>query len=188
MIVKARASCSSTPRNMIKVSRCLMMFLGSSTACVRGDRLWRRGLIRAEIRHRHAGASRGSWSSPTGGIGLTVTSIIIGFLIGGILIDKNISHGYCCSTCPLSKRGEICRLKLRSARSSVISLRAGRCDQSDPGIPARDMRAAFSTHGNCWWDCTVARSLWRDKLGQISSVAVTPRCSGAPARRCNSSC
>ena len=118
--------------NMIKVGGCLMMFLGTHPL-----------LAYAVIGFGAAAYSPAKYGIVTellppeklvvanGWIeGLTVTSIIIGFLIGGILIDRNVSTWLLLFDMPVIETGVDLPAEAADC-SHRLYLRAGRCDQSD---------------------------------------------------------
>jgi LPLT family lysophospholipid transporter-like MFS transporter len=168
--------------NMIKVGGCLMMFLGSHPL-----------LAYAVIGFGAAAYSPAKYGIVTellppeklvvanGWIeGLTVTSIIVGFLIGGILIEKNVSSWLLLFDMPVIETGV--DLPAEAAISVIVFiyvLAAG------INLMIGDTGARYAKQHVHPWKLLVGfvhccKVLWRDKLGQIS-LAVTTLFWGAGA-------
>jgi MFS transporter, LPLT family, lysophospholipid transporter len=168
--------------NMIKVGGCLLMFLGSHPL-----------LAYAVIGFGAAAYSPAKYGIVTellppeklvvanGWIeGLTVTSIIFGFLIGGILIDRNVSSWLLLFDMPIINTGV--DLPAEAAISVIvwIYLLAAAIN-----LMIGDTGARYAKQHSNPWKLLVGfvhccKVLWRDKLGQIS-LAVTTLFWGAGA-------
>jgi MFS family permease len=168
--------------NMIKVGGCLLMFLGSHPL-----------LAYAVIGFGAAAYSPAKYGIVTellppeklvvanGWIeGLTVTSIIFGFLIGGILIDRNVSSWLLLFDMPVIDTGV--DLPAEAAISVIvwIYLLAAAIN-----LAIGDTGARYAKQHSNPWKLLVGfvhccKVLWRDKLGQIS-LAVTTLFWGAGA-------
>ena len=168
--------------NMIKVGGCLLMFLGSHPL-----------LAYAVIGFGAAAYSPAKYGIVTellppeklvvanGWIeGLTVTSIIFGFLIGGILIDRNVSSWLLLFDMPVIDTGV--DLPAEAAISVIvwIYLLAAAIN-----LMIGDTGARYAKQHSNPWKLLVGfvhccKVLWRDKLGQIS-LAVTTLFWGAGA-------
>ncbi len=168
--------------NMIKVGGCLMMFLG----------------VHPLIAYAVVGFGAAAYSPAKYGIvtellppeklvvangwieGLTVTSIIIGFLIGGMLIDKNVSAWLLARDLPFIDTGITLPAEAAIAVIVWIYVLAAAINLMIPDTGARYAKQHVHPlkllvgFAHC---CTV---LWRDKLGQIS-LAVTTLFWGAGA-------
>lgn len=168
--------------NMIKIGGCMMMFLGAhpllSYAVIGfGAAAYspaKYGIVTELLPPEKLVVANG-WIE-----GLTVTSIIIGFLIGGVLIDKNVSAWLLSLDLPvidigidLPAEAAIAVIVWIYVLAAVINLLIG------------DTGARYAKQHVHPWKlvvgfahcCTV---LWRDKLGQIS-LAVTTLFWGAGA-------
>ena len=112
--------------------------------------------------------------------GLTVTSIIVGFLIGGVLIDKNVASWLLAHDMPVIDTGV--DLPAEAAISVIVWIYVL---AALINLMIGDTGARYAKHHTHPWKlivgfvhcCTV---LWRDKLGQIS-LAVTTLFWGAGA-------
>ncbi|MBA2413805.1 MAG: lysophospholipid transporter LplT [Burkholderiaceae bacterium] len=168
--------------NLIKIGGCMMMFLGAhpllSYAVVGfGAAAYspaKYGIVTELLPPEKLVAANG-WIE-----GLTVSSIILGFLIGGVLIDKNVSAWLLAHDFPIFDTG--IDLPAEAAISVIVwlyVLAAG------INLLIADTGARYAKQHTHPWKllvgfvhcCTV---LWRDKLGQIS-LAVTTLFWGAGA-------
>ena len=168
--------------NMIKIAGCAMMFLGTHPL----------------VAYAVVGFGAAAYSPAKYGIitellppeklviangwieGLTVTSIIIGFLIGGVLIDRNVSTWLLSFDAPMIDTGIALPAEAAIAVVMWIYVGAATINLLIPDTGARYAKQ----HANPWkllvgfvHCCSV---LWRDKLGQIS-LAVTTLFWGAGA-------
>lgn len=168
--------------NMIKVGGCLLMFLGSHPL-----------LAYAVIGFGAAAYSPAKYGIVTellppeklvvanGWIeGLTVTSIIIGFLIGGILIDRNVSSWLLLFDMPVIETGV--DLPAEAAISVIVWIYVL---AAAINLLIGDTGARYAKQHSNPWKLLVGfvhccKVLWRDKLGQIS-LAVTTLFWGAGA-------
>jgi len=168
--------------NLIKIGGCLMMFLGAHPLLAYavvgfGAAAYspaKYGIVTELLPPEKLVVANG-WIE-----GLTVTSIIFGFLIGGILIDKNVSVWLLALEMPVIETG--IDLPAEAAISVIVWLYvlAAAINLSIPDTGARYAKQ----HSHPWkllvgfaHCCNV---LWRDKLGQIS-LAVTTLFWGAGA-------
>ncbi|MDQ3187473.1 MAG: lysophospholipid transporter LplT [Pseudomonadota bacterium] len=161
--------------NLIKIGGCMMMFLGAhpllSYAVVGfGAAAYspaKYGIVTELLPPEKLVAANG-WIE-----GLTVSSIIIGFLIGGVLIDKNVSVWLLAHDMPIFDTG--IDLPAEAAISVIVwlyVLAAG------INLMIADTGARYAKQHTHPWKllvgfvhcCTV---LWRDKLGQISLSVTT---------------
>jgi len=168
--------------NLIKIGGCMMMFLGAhpllSYAVVGfGAAAYspaKYGIVTELLPPEKLVAANG-WIE-----GLTVSSIILGFLIGGVLIDKNVSAWLLAHDFPIFDTG--IDLPAEAAIAVIVwlyVLAAG------INLLIADTGARYAKQHTHPWKllvgfvhcCTV---LWRDKLGQIS-LAVTTLFWGAGA-------
>ncbi len=168
--------------NTIKIGGCMMMFLGSHPL-----------LAYAVIGFGAAAYSPAKYGIVTellppeklvvanGWIeGLTVTSIILGFLIGGVLIDQNVSAWLLLFDMPLIDTGIELPAEAAISVIALIYVLAAAIN-----LMIADTGARYAKQHSHPWKllvgfvhcCTV---LWRDKLGQIS-LAVTTLFWGAGA-------
>jgi hypothetical protein len=131
-------------------------------------------LFAGQVRHPDRAAAALQLVKANGWIeGLTITSIILGVLLGGQLVGPAVAAHLLAWTCRLSTRG-----RGRHRRADVC-LRAG--GRLQPAHSAhRHPAGAHAPPGACWphagpaarlLDCN--RRLWRDKLGQISLSTTT---------------
>jgi len=168
--------------NLIKIGGCLMMFLGAhpllSYAIVGlGAAAYspaKYGIVTELLPPDKLVAANG-WIE-----GLTVTSIIFGFLIGGLLIEKNVSLWLLARDMPgletgidLPAEAAIAVIVWLYVIAAAINLRIG------------DTGARYAKQHVHPWKLMVgfvhcSTVLWRDKLGQIS-LAVTTLFWGAGA-------
>jgi LPLT family lysophospholipid transporter-like MFS transporter len=168
--------------NIIKVGGCLMMFLGAHPL-----------LAYAVIGFGAAAYSPAKYGIVTellppeklvianGWIeGLTVTSIIVGFLIGGILIDRNVSSWLLLLDMPVIDTGV--DLPAEAAISVIVWIYVL---AAAINLLIGDTGARYAKQHSNPWKLVVGfvhccKVLWRDKLGQIS-LAVTTLFWGAGA-------
>jgi len=168
--------------NMIKVGGCMMMFLGAHPLLAYavvgfGAAAYspaKYGIVTELLPPEKLVVANG-WIE-----GLTVTSIIVGFLIGGMLIDRNVSAWLLARDMPLIDTG--IDLPAESAIAVIVWIYV-LAAAINLLIPDTGVRYA-KQHAHPWkllvgfvHCCTV---LWRDKLGQIS-LAVTTLFWGAGA-------
>ena len=168
--------------NLIKIGGCMMMFLGAHPLLAYavvgfGAAAYspaKYGIVTELLPPEKLVAANG-WIE-----GLTVSSIILGFLIGGVLIDKNVSLWLLAHDFPIFDTG--IDLPAEAAISVIVWLYvlAAGINLLIPDTGARYAKQ----HTHPWkllvgfvHCCTV---LWRDKLGQIS-LAVTTLFWGAGA-------
>ncbi len=168
--------------NMIKIGGCIMMFIG----------------VHPLLAYAVIGFGAAAYSPAKYGIvtellppeklvvangwieGLTVTSIIIGFLIGGVLIDKNVAAWLLAHDVPVIDMG--IDLPAEAAISVIVWIYVL---AAAINLLIGDTGARYAKQHSHPWKlivgfvhcCTV---LWRDKLGQIS-LAVTTLFWGAGA-------
>ncbi|MGZ9075020.1 MAG: lysophospholipid transporter LplT [Burkholderiaceae bacterium] len=168
--------------NMIKVGGCMMMFLGSHPLLAYavvgfGAAAYspaKYGIVTELLPPEKLVVANG-WIE-----GLTVTSIIIGFLIGGLLIDRNVSAWLLARDMPLIETGIDLSAEAAIAVIVWIYVLAAAINLMIPDTGARYAKQPVHPWKllvgfvHC---CTV---LWRDKLGQIS-LAVTTLFWGAGA-------
>lgn len=112
--------------------------------------------------------------------GLTVTSIILGFLIGGVLIDKNVASWLLARDIPLIETG--IDLPAEAAISVIVWIYVL---AATINLFIADTGARYAKQHSHPWKLLVgfvhcSKVLWRDKLGQIS-LAVTTLFWGAGA-------
>ena len=168
--------------NTIKIGGCLMMFLGTHPL-----------LAYAVIGFGAAAYSPAKYGIVTellppeklvvanGWIeGLTVTSIIIGFLIGGVLIDKNVAAWLLDRDMPVIETG--IDLPAEAAISVIVWIYVL---AAAINLMIGDTGARYAKQHSHPWKLMVGfvhccKVLWRDKLGQIS-LAVTTLFWGAGA-------
>ena len=168
--------------NMIKVGGCMMMFLGAHPLLAYavvgfGAAAYspaKYGIVTELLPPEKLVVANG-WIE-----GLTVTSIIVGFLIGGMLIDKNVSAWLLARDMPIIDTGINLSAEAAIAVIVWIYVLAAAINLMIPDTGARYAKQ----HVHPWkllvgfvHCCTV---LWRDKLGQIS-LAVTTLFWGAGA-------
>jgi len=168
--------------NMIKVGGCMMMFLGAHPLLAYavvgfGAAAYspaKYGIVTELLPPEKLVVANG-WIE-----GLTVTSIIIGFLIGGMLIDKNVSAWLLARDLPFIDTGITLPAEAAIAVIVWIYVLAAAIN-----LMIGDTGARYAKQHVHPWKllvgfahcCTV---LWRDKLGQIS-LAVTTLFWGAGA-------
>jgi len=168
--------------NMIKIGGCMMMFLGAHPL-----------LAYAVVGFGAAAYSPAKYGIVTellppeklvlanGWIeGLTVTSIIIGFLIGGVLIDKNVAAWLLARDVPIIDMG--IDLPAEAAIAVIVWLYVV---AAAINLMIVDTGARYAKQHVHPWKLLVGfvhccNVLWRDKLGQIS-LAVTTLFWGAGA-------
>ena len=168
--------------NLIKIGGCMMMFLGAhpllSYAVVGfGAAAYspaKYGIVTELLPPEKLVAANG-WIE-----GLTVTSIIFGFLIGGILIDKNVSGWLLSREMPMIETG--IDLPAEAAISVIVWLYVL---AAAINLLIADTGARYAKQHSHPWKLMVGfvhccSVLWRDKLGQIS-LAVTTLFWGAGA-------
>lgn len=168
--------------NMIKVGGCMMMFLGAHPLLAYavvgfGAAAYspaKYGIVTELLPPEKLVVANG-WIE-----GLTVTSIIVGFLIGGTLIDQNVSAWLLARDMPFFETGIDLSAEAAIAVIVWIYVLAAAINLMIPDTGARYAKQ----HVHPWkllvgfvHCCTV---LWRDKLGQIS-LAVTTLFWGAGA-------
>ena len=168
--------------NMIKVGGCMMMFLGAHPLLAYavvgfGAAAYspaKYGIVTELLPPEKLVVANG-WIE-----GLTVTSIIVGFLIGGMLIDRNVSAWLLAHDVPFIDTGIDLSGEAAIAVIVWIYVLAAAINLMIPDTGARYAKQ----HVHPWkllvgfvHCCTV---LWRDKLGQIS-LAVTTLFWGAGA-------
>ncbi len=168
--------------NMIKVGGCMMMFLGAHPLLAYavvgfGAAAYspaKYGIVTELLPPEKLVVANG-WIE-----GLTVTSIIVGFLIGGTLIDQNVSAWLLARDMPFFDTGINLSAEAAIAVIVWIYVLAAAINLMIPDTGARYAKQ----HVHPWkllvgfvHCCTV---LWRDKLGQIS-LAVTTLFWGAGA-------
>jgi MFS family permease len=168
--------------NTIKIGGCIMMFLGAHPL-----------LAYAVIGFGAAAYSPAKYGIVTellppeklvvanGWIeGLTVTSIIVGFLIGGVLIDKNVASWLLTHDMPVIETGIDLPAEAAIAVIVWIYVLAAAINLMIGDTGARYAKQ----HANPWKLIVgfvhCCKVLWRDKLGQIS-LAVTTLFWGAGA-------
>jgi len=168
--------------NLIKIGGCLMMFLGAhpllSYAVVGfGAAAYspaKYGIVTELLPPEKLVAANG-WIE-----GLTVTSIIFGFLIGGILIDNNVSSWLLALDMPMIETG--INLPAEAAIAVIVWLYVL---AAAINLLIADTGARYAKQHSHPWKLMVGfvhccNVLWRDKLGQIS-LAVTTLFWGAGA-------
>ena len=168
--------------NMIKVGGCMMMFLGAHPLLAYavvgfGAAAYspaKYGIVTELLPPEKLVVANG-WIE-----GLTVTSIIVGFLIGGMLIDRNVAAWLLAHDVPFIDTGIDLSGEAAIAVIVWIYVLAAAINLMIPDTGARYAKQ----HVHPWkllvgfvHCCTV---LWRDKLGQIS-LAVTTLFWGAGA-------
>jgi len=168
--------------NMIKVGGCMMMFLGAHPLLAYavvgfGAAAYspaKYGIVTELLPPEKLVVANG-WIE-----GLTVTSIIIGFLIGGVLIDHRVAAWLLSQDIPVIDMGIDLPAEAAIAVIVWIYVLAAAINLMIPDTGARYAKQ----HVHPWkllvgfaHCCTV---LWRDKLGQIS-LAVTTLFWGAGA-------
>jgi len=168
--------------NMIKIGGCMMMFLGAHPLLAYavvgfGAAAYspaKYGIVTELLPPEKLVVANG-WIE-----GLTVTSIIIGFLIGGVLIDKNVAAWLLARDVPIIDMG--IDLPAEAAIAVIVWLYVV---AATINLMIVDTGARYAKQHVHPWKllvgfvhcCTV---LWRDKLGQIS-LAVTTLFWGAGA-------
>jgi len=168
--------------NMIKIGGCMMMFLGAHPLLAYavvgfGAAAYspaKYGIVTELLPPEKLVVANG-WIE-----GLTVTSIIIGFLIGGVLIDKNVAAWLLARDVPIIDMG--IDLPAEAAIAVIVWLYVV---AAAINLMIVDTGARYAKQHVHPWKllvgfvhcCTV---LWRDKLGQIS-LAVTTLFWGAGA-------
>ena len=161
--------------NLIKIGGCLMMFLGAhpllSYAVVGfGAAAYspaKYGIVTELLPPEKLVAANG-WIE-----GLTVTSIIFGFLIGGILIDKNVSSWLLALDMPMIETG--INLPAEAAIAVIVWLYVL---AAAINLLIADTGARYAKQHSHPWKLMVGfvhccSVLWRDKLGQISLSVTT---------------
>jgi MFS transporter, LPLT family, lysophospholipid transporter len=168
--------------NTIKIGGCLMMFLGAHPLLAYavvgfGAAAYspaKYGIVTELLPPEKLVVANG-WIE-----GLTVTSIIIGFLVGGVLIDKNVAAWLLARDVPIIDLG--IDLPAEAAISVIVWIYVV---AAAINLMIVDTGARYAKQHVHPWKllvgfvhcCTV---LWRDKLGQIS-LAVTTLFWGAGA-------
>jgi len=168
--------------NMIKIGGCMMMFLGAHPLLAYavvgfGAAAYspaKYGIVTELLPPEKLVVANG-WIE-----GLTVTSIIIGFLIGGVLIDRNVAAWLLARDVPIIDMG--IDLPAEAAIAVIVWLYVV---AAAINLMIVDTGARYAKQHVHPWKllvgfvhcCTV---LWRDKLGQIS-LAVTTLFWGAGA-------
>ncbi len=168
--------------NMIKIGGCVMMFLG----------------VHPLLAYAVIGFGAAAYSPAKYGIvtellppeklvvangwieGLTVTSIIVGFLIGGVLIDRNVATWLLAHDMPVIDTGV--DLPAEAAISVIVWIYVL---AAAINLMIGDTGARYAKQHAHPWKLLVGfvhccKVLWRDKLGQIS-LAVTTLFWGAGA-------
>jgi LPLT family lysophospholipid transporter-like MFS transporter len=168
--------------NMIKISGCMMMFLsahpllayavvGFGAAAYSPAKY---GIVTELLPPEKLVVANG-WIE-----GLTVTSIIIGFLIGGVLIDKNVAAWLLARDVPIIDIG--IDLPAEAAITVIVWIYVA---AAAINLMIVDTGARYARQHIHPWKLLVGfvhccKVLWRDKLGQIS-LAVTTLFWGAGA-------
>ncbi len=168
--------------NMIKVGGCMMMFLGAHPLLAYavvgfGAAAYspaKYGIVTELLPPEKLVVANG-WIE-----GLTVTSIIIGFLIGGVLIDKNVAAWLLARDVPIIDLG--IDLPAEAAISIIVWIYVV---AAAINLMIVDTGARYAKQHAHPWKLLVGfvhccKVLWRDKLGQIS-LAVTTLFWGAGA-------
>jgi MFS family permease len=168
--------------NMIKIGGCMMMFLGAHPLLAYavvgfGAAAYspaKYGIVTELLPPEKLVVANG-WIE-----GLTVTSIIIGFLIGGVLIDKNVAAWLLARDVPIIDLG--IDLPAEAAIAVIVWLYVV---AAAINLMIVDTGARYAKQHVHPWKLLVGfvhccNVLWRDKLGQIS-LAVTTLFWGAGA-------
>jgi MFS family permease len=168
--------------NMIKIGGCMMMFLGAHPLLAYavvgfGAAAYspaKYGIVTELLPPEKLVVANG-WIE-----GLTVTSIIIGFLIGGVLIDKNVAAWLLARDVPIIDMG--IDLPAEAAIAVIVWLYVV---AAAINLMIVDTGARYAKQHVHPWKLLVGfvhccNVLWRDKLGQIS-LAVTTLFWGAGA-------
>jgi LPLT family lysophospholipid transporter-like MFS transporter len=168
--------------NMIKIGGCMMMFLGAHPLLAYavvgfGAAAYspaKYGIVTELLPPEKLVVANG-WIE-----GLTVTSIIIGFLIGGVLIDKNVAAWLLARDVPIIDLG--IDLPAEAAIAVIMWLYVV---AAAINLMIVDTGARYAKQHVHPWKLLVGfvhccNVLWRDKLGQIS-LAVTTLFWGAGA-------
>jgi len=168
--------------NMIKIGGCMMMFLGAHPLLAYavvgfGAAAYspaKYGIVTELLPPEKLVVANG-WIE-----GLTVTSIIIGFLIGGVLIDKNVAAWLLARDVPIIDMG--IDLPAEAAITVIVWIYVA---AAAINLMIVDTGARYAKQHVHPWKLLVGfvhccNVLWRDKLGQIS-LAVTTLFWGAGA-------
>ena len=168
--------------NTIKIGGCMMMFLGAHPLLAYavvgfGAAAYspaKYGIVTELLPPEKLVVANG-WIE-----GLTVTSIIAGFLIGGVLIDKNVAAGLLALDMPVIETGIDLPAEAAIAVIVWIYVLAAAIN-----LMIADTGARYAKQHVHPWKLLVGfvhccKVLWRDKLGQIS-LAVTTLFWGAGA-------
>jgi LPLT family lysophospholipid transporter-like MFS transporter len=168
--------------NLIKIGGCMMMFLGAHPLLAYavvgfGAAAYspaKYGIVTELLPPEKLVVANG-WIE-----GLTVTSIIIGFLIGGVLIDKNVAAWLLARDVPIVDIG--IDLPAEAAITVIVWIYVA---AAAINLMIVDTGARYARQHVHPWKLLVGfvhccKVLWRDKLGQIS-LAVTTLFWGAGA-------
>jgi MFS transporter, LPLT family, lysophospholipid transporter len=168
--------------NMIKIGGCMMMFLGAHPLLAYavvgfGAAAYspaKYGIVTELLPPEKLVVANG-WIE-----GLTVTSIIIGFLIGGVLIDRNVAAWLLARDVPIVDMG--IDLPAEAAITVIVWIYVA---AAAINLMIVDTGARYARQHVHPWKLLVGfvhccKVLWRDKLGQIS-LAVTTLFWGAGA-------
>ena len=168
--------------NMIKIGGCMMMFLGAHPLLAYavvgfGAAAYspaKYGIVTELLPPEKLVVANG-WIE-----GLTVTSIILGFLIGGVLIDRNVAAWLLALDMPVIDTG--IDLPAEAAISVIVWIYVL---AAAINLMIADTGARYAKQHAHPWKLLVGfvhccNVLWRDKLGQIS-LAVTTLFWGAGA-------